>query len=413
MINARETAFNIVYGIIYEDKYSNMFLESNMSKADLSAKDRGFCMNLSLGTIKNSIYLKHLLSKYIKDMGKLQPKLLVILELGIYQNVFMDKVPEYAIADECCNLAKKIIGRNSASFVNGVLRNFFRAEYKDDESLPPYIRYSCTKEAYDVLVRSLGKDKCIEVLKKFNLPSDTYVRINTHFHDEDAVIESLTREGYTVLDTGSCMLRIKGSLSPMASSAYKEGAIYVQDEGAMSIADSTDVKEGMDVLDACAAPGGKSIAIANMMKNTGHITACDAIPGRVALMESFIKRSGFTNIKCYTKDMTIPVPEFFESFDRILIDAPCSGLGVAGKRPEIKLKYRSSADLIKTQKALLKTCSDYVRKDGILVYGTCTLNKDENECVIYDFLSLDDRFTLIMESNEEGFYYAKMHKQKA
>lgn len=407
-MDSRHTALNIVHDVIYKDKYSNMVLESYMNKSGLSVEDRRLCMNISMGVLRNSIYLEHILKPYIKNIKKTSPLLLCILKIGIYQFMFMDKIPQYAIVDESCNLAKKIISKNSAGFVNAVLRNFIRKNKVEDNNLESHIKYSCTKEAYKAMRSLLSEEQCIEMLKKFNSPQDTYISINTHFHNKDEVISNMQKQGFDIEITDNTSILVKGNSSPSSSDEYSKGAIIVQDELAVQIAKLLNVQNNMTVLDACASPGGKTIYLANTMENTGNITACDIVQSRISKTIENIERCGFTNIKCQVMDMTEYYPEYENAFDRVLIDAPCSGLGVAGKRPEIKLKYKSSDSLTKTQKALIKTCSRYVKKDGYLVYGTCTINRQENQDIVEGFLSENNEYGFEEDFFDQGFYAARL-----
>ena len=363
-METRYTAFKIIHDVLYKDKYSNMILESYMNNARLSNEDRRLCMNIVMGTLRNSIYLEYLLTPYIKDISNTKPMLLTILKMGIYQFLFMDKIPSYALVDESCNIAKKAVSSNSAGFINAVLRNFIRKhkEKEEDKTIPPHIRYSCTIQTYNAMRTVLNEQQCVAMLKSFNEPQDTYVTINTHFHDRKTVIDNLTDQGYDVSLTDDTSARIASSKSPSSSIEYNKGAIIVQDEKAAAIAKMLNVKENMKVLDTCASPGGKTIYIANAMANTGKIIACDIVKSRVSKMKENINRCRFSNVECLIKDMTVYDSDFDGEFDRVLIDAPCSGIGVAGKRPEIKLKFESAESLIRTQQALISICSRYVKK---------------------------------------------------
>lgn len=407
-MEARYTAFKIIHDVIYKDKYSNMVLESYMNNAKLTNDDRRLCMNIVMGTLRNSIYLEYLLSPYIKDITNTKPELLTILKMGIYQYLFMDKIPQYAMVDESCNIARKAVSNNSAGFVNAVLRNFIRKYKEDDKVIPPHIRYSCTIEAYNAMRTMLSEDQCIDMLKSFNEPQDTYISINTHFHDRDTVIANMAKQGYELSLTDDKCARVVSSKSPSSSEEFNNGAIIVQDEKASDIAKLMNVKKGMTVLDACASPGGKTIYMANAMADTGKITACDIVQSRVSKMKENIRRCGFTNVECMVKDMKISYADMIEKFDCVLIDAPCSGLGVAGKRPEIKLKFVSAQSLAITQKALLETCSRYVKKGGTLVYGTCTVNRMENQDVTESFLKSNTDYVFDEDFADRGFYAARL-----
>jgi 16S rRNA (cytosine967-C5)-methyltransferase len=407
-MEARYTAFKIIHDVIYKDKYSNMILESYMNNAHLSNEDRRLCMNITMGTLRNSIYLEYLLSPYIKDIANTKPMLLTILKMGIYQYLFMDRIPQYALVDESCNIAKKAVSKNSAGFVNAVLRNFIRKYKEEDKDIPPYIRYSCTTQAYNAMRTMLNESQCIDMLKSFNEPSDTYISINTHFYDKNEVIENMSKHGFEVSIIDDTCAKVVSNMSPSASDEYAKGAIIVQDEKAASIAKMLNAGRGMNVLDACASPGGKTMYIANMMVNTGKITACDIIESRVSKMKENVRRCGFSNIECMTKDMTLLYTDMIEKFDRVLVDAPCSGLGVAGKRPEIKLKYESADSLVITQRNLMQTCSRYVKKGGTLVYGTCTVNRMENQDVTERFLKSNTDYVFDEDFAERGFYAARL-----
>ncbi len=409
-MEARYTAFSIIYDVLYKDKYSNMILDSYMNNAKLTSDDRRLCMNITMGTLRNSIYLDYLLKPYIKDISNTKPMLLTILKMGIYQYLFMDKIPQYAIVDESCNIAKKAVSNNSAGFVNAVLRNFIRKYKEVNKIIPPHIRYSCSIQTYQAMRTSLNEEQCVEMLKSFNEPQDTYISINTHFHDRDSVIKRMAEQGFELSLIDDTSAKAVSNMTPSSSAEYAKGAIIVQDEKAASIARMLQVEKGMSVLDACSSPGGKTIYMANAMADTGRIIACDVIASRISKTKENIRRCGFTNIECFVKDMTVPDAQMEGKFDRVLVDAPCSGLGVAGKRPEIKLKFESAESLINTQKALIQSCGRYVKKGGILVYGTCTINRQENQDIVEGFLSRNNDFVLHEDFTDRGFYGARLDR---
>lgn len=410
-MRVRRLAARLVHDILYKDKYSNMALESYMNSEDLSKEDRGFCTHLTRGTLQNSIYLEHLLKDYIKDFNRTDKMVLSVLKVSLYQYLFMDKVPSYAIVDQACNVTKAMGKKGAVPFVNAVLRNFLRNFKGHPENLPAYIRYSCTKEAYKAMRTLLSEDETIDILKKFNGPSETFISINTHFHKKENLLTQLEEEGFSLYETEDESIIIKGPLSPFSSDNFKKGAFVIQDEKAAKIAKILEVKKGHNVLDACAAPGGKTIYLANQMENQGQILATDLWEARVSLTRENIDRCGFTNVLTKTQDMTFFEEEYFEAFDRILMDVPCSGLGVAGKRPEIKLKYTDSVELIKTQRAIIRNCSKYLKPGASMVYGTCTINKAENQDIVNEFLSENRNFYLDYEFFEQGFYGARIIKK--
>ncbi|MBN2852589.1 MAG: 16S rRNA (cytosine(967)-C(5))-methyltransferase RsmB [Clostridia bacterium] len=423
-MSVRELSFQTVYDVMYKDKYSNALLEANLNKSNLNERDRNLANNIVMGTLQNYLYLEHVIAK-LSDLSyqKLSKSVKVILTISLYQLFFLDKIPEFAICDEAVNLAARYAGNRSKSFVNAILRKAAlmkenQSMFLDQLSKKEYlsIKYSFNMNIINQLYKKYGYDKLESMLKAINEYSKTSIRVNNLKADRDELIRDLRCEGFVIDESEhpDC-LYISGHANPSHSRLYHEGKFNLMDKGAMELVLPLEPVEDDVILDACASPGGKTTYLSSLMNNKGEIHACDIHESRVSLLQGNIDRMGSKNIITHVKDMTILENEFFEKFDKILLDVPCSGIGVSKKRPEIKLKYEYDETLLKTQKLLLEQSTHYLKKHGRLLYATCTILPCENEMMMdwflknYPFKLVKMEFIMPNE-NSMGFFYSLMEK---
>ena len=421
---SRKTAFEILFEIEKEGAYSNLtinrFLEKN------KPENPAFIRELVYGVLENKILLDYYLDNLIPSgIKKVKKKEATLLRLGIYQLIFMDSVPDYAAVNETVTIAKKLV-RGREGFINGVLRGYMKKgnEIKlPDESkdLKNYlsVKYSFPTWLIDKWEEQYGIEECKLLLEASNSRPQLSIRVNIDKISRDDLKGYLEEKGYEVtLGTFSeRTLHVKGS-GLLDDDKYKEGYFSIQDEASTVAADVLGATPGETIIDVCAAPGGKSTAIAELMKNDGKVYSCDIYEHKLELINSLAKRLGLSIIETTLLDGTKGKENWFAMADRVLADVPCSGLGVIRRKPEIKYKdITDFTELVEIQKKILNNAAKYVKSGGTLVYSTCTINKDENQLQISEFLNNHLEFELISEKqflpteNIDGFYVCKMIKK--
>ncbi len=398
MKNARQTAFEILCKIQKDSSYSNLTVDSVLASAGFNEADSAFVSALVYGVLERSYTIDYQLSLNLKQpLKKLKPQVLTVLRLGAYQLLFMDKVPESAAVNESVKLAKSNGCAFAGSLVNAVLRNISRKGLcLPDESDKPFcysVKYSFPEELVRFWIKHYGEDNAVGIMNSCLGRPPLTVRANTLKTDRDSLADNLRTENIDVqisdvenaLYLGKC-----GSVEKL--DCFNKGLFHVQDNASQICAAALDPKEGETVIDLCAAPGGKSFTLAQLMKNTGRIIACDIHNHRLDLIRSGAKRLGITNVECLCNDAT----EFSSALplaDKVLCDVPCSGLGIVRRKPEIRNKPLDELkSLPQIQLKILENASRYVKQGGRLVYSTCALNPNENEKVCKSFLSSNPDF---------------------
>ncbi len=433
MAGAREVALKILYRIEYDGAYSNIALKDEPAMADLSGLDRGFVTGLVYGVVSRKRTLDYIISVYSSTkLKKLSKFVLLILRIGIYQIYFMDKVPESAAVNESVKLAKKYAGR-SVGFVNGILRNASKKE-ADIEKAGPGIRYSFPDAICFLFEQDFGKERAGKIMEALNASPEMTVRANITKVSPDTLCTLIEKEGgrAEVSDILPYSVKVSG-LDVSTSELYKNGFYTVQDTAASLAADVLSPKSGETVLDMCAAPGGKTSHLCEIMNNEGRIVAFDIYEHKLKLIEDNVKRVGGIVCTCLG-DASVFNAEFEGVADKILADVPCSGLGIIRRKPDIKWSYEPS-ELCELQFEILKNCTWYLKPGGELVYSTCTINERENYGVVKKFLEENSGFEAVDISeripdalrketakegyitlypdtdNTDGFFIAKIRKK--
>ncbi len=414
-MGARETALNVLIACRKEGAWSNGVLKEYIQRDRLDPRDAGLATRLCYGVLQNQgkldFYLKQLLTGKLKD---LHPVIRDILHLGLYQIYELDKIPDSAAVNEAVALAKKY-NRNpkAVALVNGVLRNAVRSRGQLKEPVSYAEKYSHPEELISLLKGNLPKGKLEPMLIADNEAPETVVQVNTMKITAEALKEKLEKQGVSVRPHGwmeNCLvLSGTGNLEQM--DAFREGAFYVQDPASrLSVLCANLPKEDIRVLDCCAAPGGKSFAAAIAMAGKGQITSCDVYAHKAELIQNGADRLGLSNIIPRQQDATATVPEWADAMDVVICDAPCSGLGIIRKKPDIRYKnLKEMEQLPALQLAILSNQANYVRPGGVLMYSTCTVLRRENEDVVKAFLSQREDFYLepldlpaVFPNNESG-----------
>lgn len=424
MDKVRFSAVKIVYAVTEKDAYANVELAKVLRQEKFSDLDRRFCTELVYGTIKTAVSLDWKISKYLsRPIEQVDRKILAVLRLGMYQIFFMDKVPESAAVNESVEIAKKI-SVGASKFVNGVLRNVLRNPEKSEFPADDGIESIALKTFHPVwLVKLFAEEFGIDEAKKIceadNIEPPLCVRVNTlKISREDFLTElknfGVTAEKSKIAEDG-VILKNHGALDKF--NFLRKGLCQVQDESSMTAARLLNPSENDFVIDCCAAPGGKTTHIAELMKNRGKIIACDIHEHKIKKIRQNAERLGIKIIEPILTDARKIGEKFFEQADKILADVPCSGLGVIRRKADLRLKKNPAeiSELPKLQLEILSSAAKALKRGGILIYSTCTILKRENEEVIKKFLSLNENFKLIeMKTlfphidNTDGFFYAKL-----
>ena len=390
MTQSRKTVLELLCRMDESGAYSNIILDNTFSRDNLSPRDKGFAAALFYGVLERKMTLDFLIRQYSDiEFDKLECETVQILRMGFYQLLYMNGVPENAAVNESANLA----GHGNKGFVNAILRNFIRdGKIIDTKHLEGEaklsIEYSCPKWLIKKWTATFGEATTLEILKgTFGRPP-IYLRVNTYKFQTDDVIAALSKEKFEVKKNAfldDCLELERMNSSIELSDAYRKGMFHVQDISSQICCKLAKPSFNQTVIDICAAPGGKSFTMAQMMNNRGILISCDLYSGKLALIESGAKRLGLGVIEPVENDASVFNPTFPPA-DVVLCDVPCSGLGVIRRKPEIKYKPMSSLEnLPETQSKILSTAASYVKPNGTLVYSTCTLNPDENEAVVDDF----------------------------
>jgi 16S rRNA (cytosine967-C5)-methyltransferase len=377
--------------------YSNIVLNSVLGETNLDPLKTSFVTAVFYGVLEKKMALDFVLNKYLKKpIAKAPPFTAAVLRSGVYQILFMKKVPDSAAVNEGVKLIKKSKENGNSGLVNAVLRRVSTEKSNDLlKNAESHIKYSVSKEIYNALSKDYGKILTENFLENSLNPPPVFVKLNTIKGSSNEIISELKNIGIKVELTGlsdSFILSGMGSIEKIK--AYKLGEIFVQDFSSTLCAKAVNAEAGMRVLDVCAAPGGKSFSMAIDMKNRGEIISCDIHEHRVKLISDGAKRLGLTCIKPKLLDATDFDGELGQ-FDRVLCDVPCSGIGVIRRKPEIKYKNMEELNgLPELQFKILSTAAKYLKRGGRLVYSTCTLFKKENGAVVEKFLKENTDFAL-------------------
>lgn len=420
----RKTAFDVLKDVEINGSYSNIAL--NRYIRDNGATEPAFVRELVYGVIKNKYLLDHYLKQFIrKGFKKLRINELCILRMGAYQILFMGSVPGYAACSESVALAKKV-SRGREGFINGVLRSLERNKddltepSRDDPAEYISVRYSAEKWIAELLIDTYGYEKTCAFMEAVNRSPDLCIRVNVLKTDRESLMEELVREGFEVAgsEISPRSLKVKGT-GILETEAFRRGMFSVQDQASVLSSDILDAHEGMTCADCCAAPGGKTAAAAEMMGNEGVIYAFDIYEHKLKLMDDLMRKNGISIVKTELGDGRVLRPELVGKCDRVICDVPCSGLGVMGRKPEIK--YRKKYDigeLTDIQSSILKNASKYMKAGGVLVYSTCTVDPAENSEIVDAFLKESTGFTKEKEisldpvsDGTDGFYICKIIRE--
>lgn len=398
-VNIREIILGILMEITEEEAYSHVVIRSVLEKYQyLEKRDRAFISRVAEGTLEHMIQLDYIIECFSKvPVYNMKPLIRNLLRMSVYQMKYMDSVPDSAVCNEAVKIAQKRGFYNLKGFVNGVLRNAGRGMdaivYPDPESAPEKylsVTYSVPVWLIQKWMAQFGFETVETICQSFHETRGTMVRCNLGKASKEEIIGELKAQNITVkqhpyLDYA---LEISDYNYLKAVSAFKKGWIQVQDISSMLVAEIAAPNWGDFCIDVCAAPGGKSLHISDKLQGSGYVEARDVSEYKVDLMQENIERTGAINIRAMQKDATVFEPESFQKADIVLADVPCSGLGVIGKKQDIKYKMTEArqVEIIKLQRKILHVVQNYVKPGGVLIYSTCTIGADENQMNVKWFL---------------------------
>ena len=399
----RELAMQVLQKVHVEGAYANVALAETLREIKLTERDRRFLTELVYGVVKAGESLDYRIGKYVADIRKAQPAIRELLRLGFYQIFEMDRVPPSAACDTAVELAKKHGRRGADSFVNGVLRAALReperAALPDGRNAHALaLRTWHPKWLVERWMRAYGYERTEALCRCNNTSAPLSVRVNTLRTNCPALMEQFTAAGAQVRASlyapEGVVLDAHGALDELTP--LRMGLAQVQDESSMLVAHVLAPEPGMTVIDACAAPGGKTTHIAQRMENRGRILAFDIYEEKIRRIERNAQRLGISIMEAQMCDARAIGAAYAGQADRVLVDAPCSGLGVLRRKPDAR--WKKSPEDVKTlpplQRAILASAAEAVKKGGILVYSTCTMEECENAAIVANFLRTHTDFVL-------------------
>lgn len=390
----RKLAFEILKKAQKNSAYLNIALDTALNLSELSMQDKALCSIITLGVTERRITLDYYIDNIASDPKRIDTDTRLILEIALYQMMYLDRIPEYAAVNEAVNMSK----RKSAGFVNAILRNFMRKKDKialpEDKLSKMSVECSYPYEICKKFADIYGMERAKNILDIFNESDHMTLRLNTLKTDKESYIKLLENEGISFKENEYVKnaVTVKG-ISFDALPMSDEGYFFIQDVASQICVEAMGAKSGDIIIDTCSCPGSKSFGMAINMNNFGRVISCDLHKSKLSLIESGAKRLSLDIIETHEMDGRVRCEEYIELADGVLCDVPCSGLGVMGKKPEIRYKDLNGIErLPDIQLDILKNASGYVKKGGVLVYSTCTVLPCENELNIERFLDGNDNF---------------------
>lgn len=383
-IDGREIVLDILLEVLEKGGYSHVILRQALTKYQyLEKPERAFISRVTEGTLEYLIQIDYILNAYSTiKVHKMKPLIRNLMRMSVYQLLYMDRIPDSAVCNEAVKLAEKRRFQGLKGFINGVLRTIVREKetltFPDDS-----IRYSVPRWLYEMWNEQYDQETLRRMLQSFLEDSRLTVRCNHNKASKEQIVKSLEGQSVIVEETEYFpeMLYLSGIDYLESLEAFREGWVTVQDVSSALVGMAASPKPGDYVIDVCGAPGGKSLHMADLLNGTGHVDVRDLTDYKVQMIRENIKRTGLPNIKASVMDALVFDEASAEKADIVIADLPCSGLGIIGKKPDIKQKMTPEAlsDLAGLQRELLSVVQQYVKPGGILVYSTCTIDRLENE----------------------------------
>ena len=410
MKNARLSAFDMLYDIIYGGAYSNIVLEKGLKAVE--SKDKGFVSRLVYGVIERRLSLDYAINKFLN--GKTKPKVKILLYIGAYQVLYMDKIPDAVAVYETVSLCDNIGLSYYKKLINAVLHKIidYKTEFDVIDDLS--IKYSCPQHLINMWTKMYGEDNVVDILESINNRPPVFAIPNSKYVDAEELYYELFSAGIDC-EIFNDVVKINSSFDLSQLKAFNDGLFYIEDYSSYSCAKALEAEPDDVVLDLCSAPGGKAFTIA---QSGATVYAYDIYEHRVELIKRSAQRLGLNNIITGINDALIYNANI-PFADRIICDVPCSGFGIIRRKPEIRYKNLDEIkELPQIQYNILFTSSRYLKSGGVIIYSTCTLNKKENEQVVDRFLNDNTDFSLVesktvfpTKNGGDGFFYSILKKK--
>lgn len=431
-VNTRDLILEILLQITRDGEYSHIALKNALDQYQyLEKQERAFITRVVNGTLERMIELDYIINQFSKvKVNKMKPVIRTILRSAVYQLKYMDSVPPSAACNEAVRLAEKRGFGNLKGFVNGILRNISR-NLKDltfpsgkDKISDLSVRYSLPEWILKQWMSEYDEETVCAMAENFLKEKPVTVRFWPDRISKEELLLLLKKENVRVSEEPSVpyALNLSGFDYLMKLKSFQMGYYQVQDIGSMQAAEWASPKEGDYIIDVCAAPGGKALHLAQLLKGTGHVEARDLTEYKIGLIKENILRSGLTNIEAVQMDARIRDEASVGKADIVIADLPCSGLGVLGRKPDLKYKMtpKIQKELVKLQREILSVAAEYVKPGGTLVYSTCTIHREENEANAEWFAREHPQFHLLRDGQRlpgrepgDGFYLAKFARQES
>lgn len=405
MGDARMTAAKLLMRMENSESYSNIVLDHAFDASDLSERDKAFAAALFYGVTERQLTLDYVIGKCSNlAFEKIDRIAVIVLRMGLYQMLYMPSVPESAAVNESVKLCKKLKLFHATGFVNGLLRGFIRngkqigyEGLSEEEQLS--VEFSCPRRLTEKWIAEYGTENTRKILEASMGAPPIYARVNTTKVNEAELVRLLKKEGIKaeVFPKLSGCVRLEKTGDIEKCQAFKDGLFHIQDVSSQLCCHTLRPIVNETVIDICAAPGGKSFTMAELMGNSGRVISMDLYEQRVGLIAEGAQRLGLRIVEPRVNN-AVSFNEELPQADRVLCDVPCSCLGTIRRKPEIKYKDEDVSELPRLQKAILEISARYVKVGGTLVYSTCTLSKAENEEVAEEFARTHDDFSPIVQT---------------
>lgn len=425
-VNDRELILEILLAVTRDGEYSHIALRNVLENYQyLDKSERAFITRVTEGTLERMIELDYIINQFSKTkVNKMKPVIRTIIRSAVYQLKYMDSVPDSAVCNEAVKLAGKRGFSGLKGFVNGVLRNISRnldnVKYPDKSDTVKWlsVMYSMPEWIITEWLKNYDREMVEKMLQAFLAERPTTIRCNLSQISREELAEELKKEGVKVrlCDTVGSALFISGYDYLGALESFRTGYFQVQDISSMEVAEWAAPKEDEYIIDVCAAPGGKSLHLADKLAGKGHVEARDLTPYKVDLIRDNIARIGIDNIEAVCQDATVYDEASEKKADILIADLPCSGLGVLGKKTDLKYKMNpdTQEELVHLQREILSVVHRYVKSGGKLLYSTCTIHRAENQENAAWFAEQYPEFELVRErqflpgvDDSDGFYIAE------
>ena len=400
--DARTVSYKILFDVIENGAFSNISVNNHLN-AIKNEIDRKLAVNIVYGTLKKRNRLEKILDTLSKSpVDQIDPRARIIILMSLYQILYLDKIPEYALVNDAVNMAKFHLNQGVGSFVNGVLRSAIRRKDElivKEKALSEHLFYEYGFPVWfsKLIVKHYSKDYLVALAKEFNKSADVFVRVNTYVTTKEDLVKELEEIGVKCEDTYvPNTIKVIANQNLFSSVAYKSGHFFVQDLSGVISAYALGAKKGDRTIDLCSAPGAKSFNV-GIMSEDSEVISCDVNTKKLEIVKRTAQQLGLKKLRTYKRDATKVYNDEQNKYDNVICDVPCSGMGVIKRKPEIlfNLTEKHIKDTALLQRRILQSGVDYLKVGGTLIYSTCTINPDENQKNVEFILSENPSLELV------------------